>query len=284
MRRGRRAKGCRRPLWLLAAGAAAPLLVATPVGAAPAAASLSVTVHGSATGRDGAVMVSYRGTGRVNGTLRGARSGDKVNLVGQTFPFRAGFHQLATARVGTGGAFSFAVAPSLATRYQVRLAGHPATHSKTVTLYVVSRPTGFHYSSSPSCSAPAPTTCRLKLTQTIVLPPMVVSREMAKHRYVYFAVRLRRGNAPAAKPVDLRLDPSARLTMSAKQAPGKYVASVKLAYRVDQDYRSKGWRANWVFEMCSKESFSQDGFGLPYHYGCGATTVPDRAVDLHSLG
>jgi hypothetical protein len=272
-------------LWALVLGTVSLALAATGGTAGATSASLSATVKGSATGRQGTVMVRYLATGRVTGTLRGVEGRHKVQLLAQPFPFTGRFRQQAAEMTRPGGAYSFKVRPRAATRYRVRLAASHATLSPPVSLYVVSRPTGFHYSSSQSCSAPAPTTCQVTVQETIVLPPAVARSEVAKHRYVYVGVALAHSRtASPPPPKALRLDRRATLSVAPRPTAGRYATAVVLRYRVDSSYRQSGWHAGWAVEWCSKETFARDGFGLPFHYGCGRPSVPNSPVDLHSLG
>jgi hypothetical protein len=279
----------------LATGGAALLAAGTlMVGAGPAGASGStgrspLGIHASAKGsvvaRHGATLVAYPGSAHVEGSVSGAAGARDVVLQSEAFPFRSGWGHRVVKRTSAHGAFTYRVSPSAATRYRVFVLSAPRVKTATMTVYVTSSNRHFHYTSSSGCSALAPTTCHLDVHQTIVLPPAVAKSEAAKHRYLYVGVTVGTGSGgkPPA-PSRLRLQPSGRVTLARTSVRGKYNTTVTLSYSVPSQYRTTGWHANWRFEWCSKETFHHNGFGLPFHYACGSSSIPASSQDLHSLG
>ncbi len=246
---------------------------------------VSAAAHGPDPALFGYQLVPYRQTGTITGKVNGGASGTKVELRSDVFPFTEGFSHPVRGVTSAGGIFSFTVSPVLATEYQVALSASPSVHSSTVELFVFQGDTKFKFTYSAGCSASAPTKCTFTAGDEALFPTSVAKARVAKHEYIYFGLNLvPRAKADVPPPTTLKLDPNARIVYTPTSVPGTYDEKFSGSYSVPASYRSSGWSSRWVGEWCAPETFTQDGFGLPFHYGCGKTSVANKTVDLDSLG
>ena len=237
---------------ILATSALALTATLTSGVAASATTSITVVQHGGHVFR-GLHRVDYPGRGTLSGTVSGAAVGTRVALEQLAFPFRGSYRIVATTSTRAGGAYSFIVRPTMATRYR---AVSGASVSKVVTYYVAA---GSRIIRWPNCAGQS--TCRATAVADEWFPPPVARIEAGKHTYFYDGIRA--GSAP---PTRLQLITGARVSVVNLTA-NRYRYTV--AWTMHFPTRST-WQASW----CTRDTFSRDGFGLPGSNGCGAASIP----------
>ena len=85
------------------------------------------------------------GSARIHGTITGAKTGEVATLYAQRFPYTTAARPVSSITLSATGpttAYAFTVAPTIATRYQVKVSAHkrattPLATSPTQNIYVV---------------------------------------------------------------------------------------------------------------------------------------------------
>jgi len=246
---------------VVAVGVGVATLTASVAAALPASASAAPVIaqHGGVVVH-GLHLLNYPARGTLSGTVGGAAAGTRVTLQQVTFPFRAAFRSVATTTTHSGGGYAFSVRPTVATRY--RAVSH-AKASSVVTYYVSSSSRDI---SLPNCAGQS--RCQATWVFDEMLPPNVARSEAAKHVYFYDAIRS--GSLP---PTRMFLDPAARVTVKSLTASRYRVTS---AWTMQFPAGSYMWHAN----LCTRDTYAKDGFGLPGSNGCGAPSVSTAAKYL----
>jgi hypothetical protein len=242
-------------------------------GATPA-----VTIHATSRYRPvtRAVYVKFKaGNGaraNIHGSVTGAASGEVVKLFAQQFPFKK---KPVLARsltlTGASGAYSFPVRPTLATRYRVRLFNGSTllATSATVVVYVVERVPNV---TGKPCSRPV---CVEVAHIRVFLPAVTLRREISKHWYTYFGLRLDPVvQPPPPKWIHLGAG-HPRVGTRRRVSADEFKFTIKFSFTIGSDGYS--WRANW----CTKDTESADGLNLPGRHNCGAKRVRSN---IHYLG
>jgi hypothetical protein len=277
----------RARFWRLAVIAAAAgglgLAAAGPALAAGSGRSgLAVTISTASTfvQVDGSTLVRFGGsaadgTATVSGTVTGIPAGQPavvVTLLDEPFggdTFAAAGQQLTISRHADGTAsYSFPVAASLATTYEVQATAGPATPATSAprTVYVIPQLT---VSGSTACTRPL---CTIHLTVTATYPPSAFPTESAKKFYLYGDFR-HSATATPAIPARLRLSGSAARSV-------RDAARNTVTYSVGATYNIGTGGYQWKINYCTPDTEGQDGIGLPGHHGCGDPTVSATAAYL----
>jgi hypothetical protein len=158
------------------------------------------------------------------------------------------------------------VAPTLATRYQVKVfarksATTPLATSPRQNLYVVDD--GW-VTGVKTCGRPA---CHEALHIFTVLPSTALRVEMSKPFYPYFGINLSTtGTPPAPRWLYLKAG-HASVSGARRISAGEYERTLTLSFTVGND----GY--NWDWTVCVKDTLSRDGLGLPGSHSCGAGRV-----------
>jgi eukaryotic-like serine/threonine-protein kinase len=253
------------------AAIAAQLAAVVPARAATPA--VTVAARSSIPPVTGDVFVVYHGgtygSARIHGTIAGAAAGEVVTLYAQRFPYTAGAKPVSSVTLSATGpttAYSFTVAPTLATRYQVKLfasktATTPLATSPRQNLYVVTngRVTGLN-----TCGRPV---CHETLHIYTILPSSALRVQMGQPWYPYFGINLSATGTPSP-PRWLYLHAGhASVSAARRISAGEFENTLTLSFTIGHDGYYWGWTA------CTKDVVSRDGLGLPGSHGCGAHRV-----------
>ena len=209
---------------------------------------------------------------RIHGTITGAANGQVATLYAQRFPYARPARPIrsitlsTTGTTGTTTAYSFTVAPSLATRYQVKVfarkgATTPLATSHRQNLYVV---TGGYTKGGNNCPG---TVCHETYRMYSILPSSALRVEMSKHVYPYFGLNLSATGTPPY-PTWLHLNTgNARVSSPHRITASEFETSVTFTFTTGYDGAAWDWTACW------KDTVSRDGLGLPGSHGCGAHRI-----------
>lgn len=239
------------------------VLVAASVPASGAArttsTSISITAQTANQPIGGLVYAIFGKKATISGNTADALSGETVDLQESVFPFSSDFKTVAHTTTGSGGAYSFTTKPSLATRYQVVLASDPTSLSPVVTVYV-----GAHWISlrSRPCSG---STCHEHFGVRIVYPAAVAKREGRKRAYFYLGTHY--GSPPA------------RVKLVSTGRQHRHGHSYRTGFSVA--FPSTVY---WQWEICTKDTESHDGLGLPGHHHCGKRSISLSAIQQGWIG
>ena len=260
----------RAALAALTAGAA----IATQLAAlAPSQAAVPPTITIAATSKikpvTGDVYVVFHGgtssTARIHGTISVTTAGQVATLYAQRFPYTKPAKPISSHTLPTGTAtpYSFTVTPSLATRYTVKLSAGSTlvAHSPTHNVYVV---TGGSVKGGSRCGRPV---CHETFRLFVILPSSALRREMSKHIYPYFGIRLGTTAVPPA-PKWLYLNAG-----HATLAPPRRISASEYEQTLKYSFTIGNHAYNWSWTSCVKDTVSKDGLGLPGHHSCGASRV-----------
>lgn len=267
---------------VIVGGLVAGLLVVLGGGQAvtPKPTALHVAARSATEPETGDVWTVYglpgEGGAQIYGTIRGAVSGEVARLYAQPFPFSA-----APKRVGSlvrlhpkgkagRASYSFQVTPGLATRYRVKVfQSRSATvalgSTAITTVYVAS---GFS-SSAPLASCHRPV-CHETVTGNMLVPAQAMSTEISKPVYAYLGLSLAKSGTPAAPPA-LELGAGGAHVSTKLISATEYQITVTFTFSVG---KTGGYK--WAWNVCTKDTESQDGIGLPGSHGCGAKTIPNQ--------
>ena len=235
---------------------------------AQAAGTITVSQTGHHASWQGRVYhwVDFPGSAHITGTVSGVATGTPVALQATAFPFTHSYATVADTHASSSGALSFAVYPSVATRYRVVAAG---AVSRVLTYYVLS---GFKLLSQTLCQ-PGATTCHASVSYANRLPSSVGAREVEQRLYLYVGVRHGSQTPPAT------LDRKSSFTHSTERvASTKWVTDLSFSFTAG----TGPWYVTWA--SCTKTLEGSDGFGVPVHTGCGtATSLPNKTSRLSIL-
>jgi hypothetical protein len=220
---------------------------------------------------DGYAIVIYRlttksaNTGVVSGKVTTTATNDTATLLAEPFGAKT-FSAVGTpvSLTPTNGVarYSFNVTPSVATQYEVQVAG---TDSRAVTIYVGA--SSFNSVPSQRCTR---TRCRYSFRfYTYVPTAQAYKTESGKHWYLYQDVYYGK-----RAPKDYTLSTTARAS-KVKKVNGREFAQTFTYY-----IPLRNGAAKWYVQACAKDTESKDGLGLPGHHDCGAKHVSLRAIYL----
>jgi hypothetical protein len=268
--------GAWRRVTLVAALTGSAAIAAQLAGVVPAqAATPTVTVAATSSNPavTGDVYVYFLGgkygSARIHGTVTGATTGEVATLYAQRFPYTTAatpVRSVTLSATGPTAAYSFTVAPTLATRYQVKVfarksATTPLATSPRQALYVVSNG---YYTGGKNCGGPA---CRETFRFYTVVPSSTLGVEMSKPLYPYFAINLSATGEPPP-PRWLYLNAGNASVSGARQISAtEFEITVTYSFTVGNDGYYFAWAA------CEKDTLSIDGLGLPGSHGCGARRI-----------
>jgi hypothetical protein len=247
----------------LAAGLLAPC--AASAVASPAADSISISATDKAGSYWGYTLVFYKATqgyetATISGKITGAMPGDVAVLLARPFGAKSyqqtGLHVTLAPQGTSAVAYSFAVQPSLATRYEVEVLTGTTIDvtSSARTVYVATG--GFSKPIKVRCSH---SRCTMTWKLGTQMPASAYRTEAAKKWFFYFDLSRR-------IPTYLYLKKSATVSAPRKINAGTFVQTLTYHFssRLPNPARSI------QVEACTKDSEAKDGLGLPRHTGCGA--------------
>jgi hypothetical protein len=222
---------------------------------------------------DGHAVVVYKlanaDTATVSGTVTTAATNDTAQLLAEPFGKKSysavGTPQPLTTVSSTTASYSFSVTPTLATKYEVQLAGTDTELSSSVTVYVTA------YESAPpkwvknKCTTKR---CVFSFRIYVAVPASAYKTESGKHIYLYIAIG------------DPRLPKDYTLTKAGKVAGPTRVNSGEFRDTLTYYVPVKNAKTDWVPNACAKDTESKDGLGLPGHHGCGSKHVARTTIYL----
>jgi len=269
-------------LWrgVAAAALAAGLLAATELSAIAApnvTSAVGVTIGAMAKLRPitGDVLVIYSdgsySSAAIHGTISSAVSGDLATPFAQPFPYKKAPVAIAPPISLTTSAsqpYSFKVTPTIATRYQVKISGTDVAKSAVQTVYVAA---GFLLGPFRACTQRDRPICHEKVILYTVVSASAYRALSKKHWYFYFGLKLAARGVPGL-PKYLYLDPRATITKARRISATKFENTISWSFRVNND----GY--HWAWTACTKDSESQDGYGLPGRHDCGYRRLTTRKI------
>jgi hypothetical protein len=237
--------------------------------------SIIIATHSPLPKVSGHTWVVYKTTGfrraTISGLVLGAVTGDVATLWSK--PFGASAFAATTSTVmltpssdvPTQSTYSFSVTPSRATAYKVQVTTPSTTGptldvtSSRVTVYVTEG--GRLSNKHTRCTS---TSCKFSYKLTEFLPAAAYRTETHKHFYEYLAVGY------PTLPRRFTLDTRATRSRIRKINSGEF--AVTFTWHVTLHHGA----ANWTTVVCTKDSESKDGMGLPGRHGCGDTHISRR--------
>lgn len=226
--------------------------------------SVSIAAHSAFPRISKHTLVIYKTKGfrtaTISGTVTGAVTGDVATLWSE--PFGANVFTATTSMVTltpdgetpTQSTYTFSATPTRATAYEVKVTTGttPDATSKPVTVFVTEG--GKLSKSRTKCSS---TSCTFSYKITEVLPASAYKTETHKHFYEYLAVGYPR------LPGRYTLDKAATASRIRKINSGEF--ALTFTWHVTLHHGA----ANWTTVVCTKDSESKDGMGLPGRHSCG---------------
>ena len=206
---------------------------------------------------------------KIHGNVTGATTGEVATLYAQRFPYTRPAKPVSSITLSATGpttGYSFAVAPTLATRYQVKVfarksATTPLGTSPGQNIYVLA---DGYYTGGKTCGGPA---CRETFHIYTVVPGSTLGVEMSKPLYAYFGLNLSATGTPP-QPRWLYLNAGNASVSGARQISAtEFETTVTYSFTIGNDGYYFGWAT------CAKDTLSRDGLGLPGSHGCGARRV-----------
>lgn len=206
-------------------------------------------------------LVEYTRSVALTGRLASGRANVSVTLQARRFGQKA-FHDLARSATGTGGRYGFLAGPKLATSYRVTLT-HRSVKSRTVTVYVAP----LVIATTCNFCVPSPPNGKhtLRVSFRYEVPASAFAVEAAKRVYFYYGAAQ---GGPVSKESLIRT--VAQSARKHDQIDGK------VSHRVDF-----GPGLRFQYNLCTLDSESSDGMGLPGHHHCGDATLTRRQFDSY---
>jgi hypothetical protein len=222
---------------------------------------------------DGYALVIYKdtslnsNTATISGTVTTTATNDTATLMAETFGAKSYSAVGSPVSLGTLGVntYSFSVTPSLATSYEVQVAGTDTATSNPVTVYVTSGGSAPEKYVHEKCTR---TRCVFSYRVYTLLFPSAYKTESRKHLYLYLAI------GDPRLPKDLTLAKSGKASAAKRVSSGEYWET--LTYYIPV----KNSRTRWGLSACSKDTESKDGIGLPGHHSCGDKHIPKNPIYL----
>jgi hypothetical protein len=250
------------------AGAAAIAAQLTLIAPAQAAApTITIAATSKIAPVTGDVMIEYLGgtygSAKIHGQITGAAAGEVAVLYGQQFPYKKpAVRRGAVTLKSSTLAYSFTVAPDLATHYTVKLFASATARvamatSKVQNVYVVGNG---NVTGGKVCNGPV---CQETFHLYWIVPPSALSTEMGKHTYPYVGVNLSAtGTPPPPKWLYLNAYNSS-VTKAKRVSASEFVNVLTFKFTTGND----GYYFN--FAPCARDTVAKDGLGLPGSHGCG---------------
>jgi hypothetical protein len=204
---------------------------------------------------------------QIRSTIEHAAPGEVAKLF--AIPFNGPATQVGSKTLpGPSESYSFAVTPTLATRYYIEVFANststtPLAKSITRTVYVSNFQTAVGLSKCPQTRRHPFCHQRIRVTESV--PASTLKDEIWKHWYFYFAVNLS-GTQTPPEPRFARLD--TRVTIS---APARRAASFTRTVSWSFWTGVNGYYFFWA--TCSKGTERVDGLGLPGRHACGVRVI-----------
>ena len=227
--------------------------------------AIAISVQTSNKPVGGLTWATFGSTAQISGTTADGQAGTDLELQQSVFPFNAEFSSVGQTTTGAGGAYSFTTKPSVATRYRVVLASDATSTSKAVTVYVAAH---WINHSTRSCSGFSCT----------------------KHSRTRSSSRRR---SPSVKLGNARTSTSASATAPNPRRPpasswfktgrlrhlhgARYGTGFRVTFSTPQAYY-------YEWAICTKDTETKDGLGLPGHHHCGAPSIRNSAIRKGYLG
>lgn len=254
-----------RNLWLVALALVAGALLPTASAARTKQTTISISAQTSNSPVGGLVWATAGKAATISGTTGDGQAGTAVELQASKFPFSSGFATIGQTQTGSGGSYSFAAKPTLATRYRVVLASDATSQSSVATVYVSP-----NWMSHTNRCVPGTFSCQLHISAHVVYPAGTANREGKKRVYYYFGDR---SGSQTVPPASVRLIKKGRQHRHGLEY--RVAFSVKFSTPTAFDYR---------WEVCTKDTEALDGLGLPGHHHCGARSIPMSAIQQGYIG
>ena len=168
---------------------------------------------------------------------------------------------------GPATAYSFTVAPTLATRYQVKVfarksATTPLATSSMQSVYVSANG---YTTGGKTCGRPV---CHETFHIYTIVPSSALGVEMSKTNYPYFGINLTTGAGIPSPPRWLYLNAGHASVSGARRISAtEFETTLTFSFAIGND----GY--HWAWTGCTKDTVSRDGLGLPGSHGCGASRV-----------
>jgi hypothetical protein len=207
----------------------------------------------------------------ISGNVSGATPGEVAVLYAQPFKSKAApVPGKSVTLTSASQAYSFTAKPTVATRYTVKVL--PSSTSTTAvgtsgakTVYVAKNTA---YKGLSQCGRPE---CRESVRVTIKIPASAYKTESGKKWYFYFGVRF--SATGLARPKSLLLT-KATISKATKVSSGAFRRTVTFRFRVgDHGY-------NFEVAVCTKDTESKDGIGLPGRHSCGDKKISSKITYL----
>jgi hypothetical protein len=227
--------------------------------------TISITAQTANNPVRGLVWATYGKTATISGATGDGQPGTTVELQQSAFPFKEGFAAAGQATTGDGGSYSFTAKPAAATQYRVVLVSDPTSLSPVVTVYVAAN--WINLPTHP-CSG---FSCHKDFGNRVVYPPAVAKQEGAKSAYFYFGVHYGTNPTP---PNRVRFVKTGRLH---RLNGHTYKTGFSVTFPTARAYYYE-----WV--ICTKDTESADGLGLPGHHSCGGRSIPYSVIKAGYIG
>ncbi len=213
-------------------------------------------------------------TAVVSGRVTGAPADASLRLMARVFPFTEPATVVGSAPVAADGKYAFTVQPALATRYWLEVFGpasqiSPIGGSVVVEVYVTLG-VSLAPATPEACGRPV---CHEHFELYVPVPASAASTEGVKHRYTYFGLTLSARKEPSP-PKSLNLVHDIVLGKVKAVSSQEYKYSIAFSMRIGNE----GYYFDW--NLCTKDTESHDGVGLPGAHGCGDATIPTKATYL----
>lgn len=255
-----------RTSWLVAVALVAGALLPA-AGAAQTAQTTTISISAQTANKpvSGLVWATAGKAATISGNTGDGQAGTAVELQASKFPFTSGFATAGQALTASGGAYSFATKPTLATRYRVVLVSDPTSQSSVVTVYVSP-----NWISHANRCVNGTFTCHLHISAHVVYPAGTANREGKKRVYYYFGVR---SGSQTIPPTRVRLIKKGRQ----HRHGGQYRVGFSVRFATPTAF-------SYQWEFCTKDAEASDGLGLPGHHHCGARSISQAALQQGYIG
>ncbi len=117
------------------------------------------------------------------------------------------------------------------------------------------------------CARPV---CHERIRVTEIVPASTLRDEISKHWYFYFALNLNPNRQPPT-PRFARLDTNVSITRPVASGSRRFSRTLSWSFRIGKE----GYAFVWT--VCTKDTESADGLGLPGHHACGVKVIDTTA-------
>lgn len=254
-----------RNLWLVALALLAAALLPAASAARAGQTTISISAQTSNSPVGGLVWATAGKPATISGATGDGQSGTAVELQASKFPFSSGFATIGQTQTSSGGSYSFAAKPTLATRYRVVLVSDATSQSSAVTVYVAP-----HWITHSNRCVNGTFSCQLHISAHVVYPAGTAQREGKKLVYYYF------GDHSGSQTI-----PPASVRLIKKGHQHRHGIEYRVAFSVKF---STPTAFNYRWEICTKDTEALDGIGLPGRHHCGARSISQGALAQGYIG